>query len=426
MRAMTRWDIAALAINGIIGAGIFGLPSAAAAMLGPASPIAFIFCAMIVYVLVLCFGEVARQFKDTGGPYLYARTIFGSFVGFEVGWALWIARLSAFAANSNVLISYTGLFIPQISSGLIRVLVLVALTLVLTLINIRGIQGSAKLSDTFAVAKVLGLILFVAIGLFFVNWSNFSASLIPANANWGSAILLLVYAFTGFEATAVPAAEAKDPQSDIAWALLLALGVSAIIYIGVQVVAVGTVTGLASSQRPLAEAGRNFLGPIAGGAISLLACVSIIGNLSNISIVCPRLTYAFSERGDFPALFGKLHPKFGTPIVSIIFFAAIASILAISGTFVWLAAVSVVARLVNYVATCLAVIVLRRRATEKSKIRPLAGPASALLGIGLCIWLGMQSNSRDILSFLVAAAAGALLYLGGRFISFKKSVEVIS
>jgi amino acid transporter len=212
----------------------------------------------------------------------------------------------------------------------------------------------------------------------------------------------------------------------MAWALMLALGISAIIYLGVQVVAVGTVTGLASSQRPLADAGRSFLGPIAGAAVSLLACVSIIGNLSNISIVCPRLTYAFSERHDFPELFGRLHPRFGTPVISIIFFAVIASILAISGTFIWLAAVSVIARLVNYLATCLAALILRKQAPEKSKGGLLVRRVAPILGVGLCLWLGMQSSGRDIVAFVIAAAVGALLYLAGRLATAKKSVEVIS
>ena len=414
VRAMNRWDLAALAINGIIGAGIFGLPSTAAAMLGAASPIAFILCSIIVYVFVLCFAEVASQFRETGGPYLYARTIFGSFIGFEVGWSAWVARLSAFAANSNVLIAYLGFFVPQVTSGLPRAAVMIAVTAALAVINIRGIRGSAQVSDIFAAAKIFGLVLFGAIGLFFVNWTTFSTASVPSNANWGGAILLLIYAFTGFESAVIPAAEAKNPQSDMAWALILSLGISVIIYLCVQVVAFGTVPGLAASQRPLADAGRNFLGPIAGGVISLLACVSIVGNLSNIAIVCPRLTYAFSEQRDFPNLFGYLHPRFGTPVVSILFFAAIASILAISGTFVLLVTVSVIARLVNYAVTCLALPILRKRTPERSGFRIFLGPACSILGIALCIWLGMQAAARDILAFAMASAIGALFYFAGR------------
>jgi len=411
VRAMNRWDLAALAINGIIGAGIFGLPSTAAAMLGAASPVAFILCGLIVSVVVLCFAEAASQFTETGGPYLYARTIFGSFIGFEVGWSAWVARLSAFAANSNVMVAYLGFFVPQVTSGLPRAAVLIAVTAALALINIRGVRASALVGDIFAATKVFGLVVFAAVGLFFVNWTMFSTTGIPANPNWGGAILVLFYAFTGFEFTVVPAAEAKRPRSDMAWALILALGVSAVIYISVQIVAFGTVPDLASSQRPLAEAGRNFLGPIAGGAISLVACISILGNLSSIAMVCPRLTYAFAERRDFPAFFGRLHRRFDTPVASIVFFSVIAPILAISGTFLWLATVSVLARLVNYLVTCLAVPILRRRSPERSGYRILLGPVGPIVGIALCIWLAMQSTIHDFLAFGIASLIGALLYL---------------
>src|ERR1044071_4819644 len=131
VRAMTRWDLTALAVNGIIGAGIFGLPATAAKLLGYASPLSFILCAAIVFVFVLCFAEVASHFTETGGPYLYGRAIFGSFVGFEVGWSVWLARVSAFASNSNILVAYLSFFIPQVASGFGRAAVLISVPAVL-------------------------------------------------------------------------------------------------------------------------------------------------------------------------------------------------------------------------------------------------------------------------------------------------------
>ena len=300
---------------------------------------------------------------------------------------------------------------PQVTSGLPRTGVLIAVNAALALINIRGVRISALVGDIFAGTKVLGLLLFAMIGLFFVDWKVFSAAAIPANANWGGAILVLFYAFTGFEATVVPAAEAKRPRSDMGQALILAMGIAAVTYVSIQVVALGTLPNLAESQRPLADAGRNFLGPIAGGAISLVACISILGNLSNIALICPRLTYAFAERRDFPAFFGRLHRRFDTPVGSIVFFAVIASILAISGTFLWLATVSVVARLVNYLVTCLAVPILQKRSPEGRDYRILFGPVGPIAGVGLCVWLAMQSALRDVFAFGVACLVGAVLYM---------------
>ena len=411
VRAMTRWDLTALATNGIIGAGIFGLPSSAAQMLGVSSPVAFVLCAIVVYVFVLCFAEAAGHFTETGGPYLYARTIFGPFIGFEVGWSLWLSRVSAFAANSNVLVSYLGFFIPQVTSGLARAFVLVLVPFILAIINVRGVSGGARFGRILAAVKVGALVLFGAAGLVFVDWSRLSGMSFSPSANWGGAILLLIYAFTGFEHAVIPAAEAKNPRKDLAWALILALGICAAIYLAVQVVALGTVPDLATSQRPLADSALNFAGAIAGGLISLLVCVSVIGNLSALILVSPRLTYAFSERKDFPVLFGKLHPAYGTPAASIIFFAVIGSILAISGTFVWLVTVSVVARLANYLVTCLAVPVLRKRSVEPAQFQIPFGPVVPVTGVLLCVWLFTKAAWTDIRSFALASGIGALLYL---------------
>lgn len=408
---MGRWDLTALTINGIIGSGIFGVPSAVAKLLGVSSPIAFVVCAAIVYIFVLCFAEVASYFSETGGPYLYGQTAFGPFVGFEVGWSVWLARVSAFAANSNILVLYLGFFVPQATRSWGRAAVLIVVTLLLALINIRGIQAGARVGNAFAAMKVGVLSLFGIAGLFFVDWSRFKGFGLPDSTNFGAAVLLLIYVFTGFEYAVIPAAEAKDPKSHLASALIGGLGICAAIYITVQIVAVGTVPNLAESQRPLADAGRNFLGPVAGGLIALTVCVSIIGNLSAMMLISPRLTYAFAKGGDFPALFANLHPRRGTPVVSIIFFTATALVLAISGSFAWLATVSVIARLTSYAVTCAAIPVLRKRSDLKPGFQlPLAN-GFAVLGVGLCAWLVMQTTWRDIAVFLLAALVGGCLYL---------------
>jgi amino acid transporter len=413
LRAMTRWDLTALALNGIIGSGIFGLPATAAKLLGYGSPLAFILCAIIVYVFVLCFAEVASHFSETGGPYLYGRTIFGSFVGFLVGWSVWLARVSAFATNSGIFVSYLSFFIPQIGAGVSRAAVLIVIPAILALINIRGVGGGAKFGGAFAVMKVAALVLFGAIGLAYVDWARISSFSAPPNATWGIAILGLIYTFTGFEYAVIPAAEAKNPRRDLGWALIIALGVCTVIYLAVQVVALGTMplADLSQSSRPLADAGRNFLGPMAGGLIALLACVSIIGNLSALVLVSPRLTLAFSERRDFPAFFGKLHSTYKTPVNSIIFFTAIGSVLAIYGSFQWLVIVSVVARLGNYIVTCVAVPIMRRKSDEAPRFRLPLGPVIPVIGIVLCIWLFGEAPRDSKVAFLIACAAGALLYL---------------
>jgi len=411
VRAMTRLDLTALAINGIIGAGIFGLPSSVARLLGVSSPIAFVICGVMVYVFVLCFAEVASHFSETGGPYLYARTIFGPFIGFEVGWSVWLARVSAFAANSNVLIAYLAFFFPQFSSGAGRLAILAIIPAFLAIANIRGVKSGAQLGDAFAVLKIGVLSLFGIVGLFFVDWTRLSGMTLPDATNFGPAILLLIYAFTGFEYAVIPAAEAKDPRRDLAWALILALGICTLIYITVQVVALGTVADLPLAQRPLADSAQVFLGPVAGGVIALLVVISIIGNLSALMLVTPRLTYAFAEQRDFPAIFGQLHPSYSTPVVSIIFFAVASSLLAMYGRFEWLVAVSVVSRLGYYMVTCLAVPVLRRRPDSSAKFHLPLGATIPIIGLALGIWLLMQASAQNVIAFAGACVAGAILYL---------------
>lgn len=409
--ALTVWDLTALAVNGIIGAGIFGLPSLAARILGVSSPIAFVLCAAAVSFFVLCFAEVASHFSETGGPYLYSRAIFGPFVSFEVGWSAWLARVSSFAANSNLLLAYLAFFVPQVSSSSVRAFVLVFLAAILAIVNIRGVSPGAGVADVFAGLKVAALVLFGAVGLAFVDWTRFSDMSMSTNADWGGAMLLVLYAFTGFENAVIPAAEAKSPRTDTGWALILALGVCAAIYLAVQVVAVGTVPNLAASERPLADAAQTFVGPAGAGLISVLACVSVIGNLSGTALIAPRLTYAFSQRKDFPALFGRLHPTYGTPVASIVLFAVVASVLAITGQFVWLATVSVIARLTSYLVTCLALPVLRKRSLEPPAFSVPLGSLVSMIGIALCVWLLAQATWTDLRAFAVACVAGSILYL---------------
>ena len=394
MRALGRGDLTALAVNGIIGAGIFGLPSAVAGLLGNASPIAFIACAAIVGIIVLCFAEIASHFNATGGPYLYARSVFGGLVGFEVGWAVWLARVSAFAANSNLLISYFGFFVQGADVGWGRVAGITTLVAFLAVVNVRGVVLGAHIGDAFAIVKIIPLVAFGTIGLFF-EWDTFATLQVPESTSFGSAVLLLIYAFTGFEYAAIPAGEAKHPKKDISWALVYALGIAAVIYLAVQVVAVGTLPTLAQSERPLADAGRYFLGPVAGGVMALAALVSIFGNLSAVMLIGPRLTYAFAERGEFPAFFGRLHSRFRTPVGSIVVFALMVWLLALSGTFVWLATISVVARLGAYMVTCAAVPILRKRSEGRPTFQLMFGPLLPILAIVLGIWLYAQTNLDD-------------------------------
>jgi basic amino acid/polyamine antiporter, APA family len=188
IRGIRRWDLVAVAINGIIGAGIFGLPSKVYALIGSYSLIAFIVCALVVTLIILCFAEVSSRFSNTGGPYLYAREAFGPAIGFEVGWLMWLARLTAFAANCNLLIDYLGYFWPTALGPYWRESIIIAVVLVLALVNIRGVRNAALVSNVFTVGKLIPIVFFIAAGFFFIDPQNYSFADAPSYGAFSTSV----------------------------------------------------------------------------------------------------------------------------------------------------------------------------------------------------------------------------------------------
>ena len=219
IRGIRRWDLIAVVINAIIGAGVFGLPSRTYALIGSYSIIAFVACAIVVALIILCFAEVGSRFDATGGPYLYAREAFGATVGFEVGWLIWLARVTAFAANCNLMINYLGYFWNGATTPTWRTIIIVVFVTALALINVVGVRQSAIVSNGFAIGKLIPILIFIAAGMFFLNPQSFSLGNTPTSADFSKSVLLLVYAFTGFETATVPAGEMRDPQRNLPRAL---------------------------------------------------------------------------------------------------------------------------------------------------------------------------------------------------------------
>ena len=412
VRAIRRWDLVALAINSIVGAGIFGLPSEVFRRIGTYSLFAFIVCALVVSLIILCFAEVGSRFTETGGPYLYAREAFGPVVGFEVGWLIWVARVTAFAANSNLLVDYLGFFWPAAGTELGRAVTITLVVGGLTAVNLTGVRNAANVGNFFTVAKLLPLVLFISVGLFFIEPGNFSLAAKPPFGEFSVSVLLLIYAFSGFEMAAIPGGELKDPRRDIPRALLVAIGVVAVLYFLIQLVAIGTLPGLAGSSRPLADAGTRFLGRIGGAIISAGALVSIAGNLNVILLVASRLPFAMAERRELPHFLAATHPRFRTPHVSVLVTAGAVLALALSGSFVYAATISVIARLLSYAITAAALPVFRRRSSAPpAAFRAPAGVAVTVATLLLAGWLLSNTTGRQARDTAIAASFGLLLYL---------------
>ena len=406
VRAIGRWSLVALVVNSIIGSGVFGLPSVIAGLLGRASVLAVLLAGAAIAVVMACFAEVASQFTDPGGPYLYVRTAFGRLLGIQVGWLAWLVRIAAMAANANLFVVYLGEFWSGARQPVPRFLILTLLIGILAAINYRGVRVGTHVSDTFTVAKLLPLGLVCVAGAFYLvaHGAVPAAKVIPDGKAWLHALVLLVFAYGGFEAALMPMGEAKDPRRDAAFALFAALGLCTVIYVLIQWNVVGLLSDPGHSERPLADVARLVMGHSGSALLAVGALVSVYGNIGANILAIPRMTFALAERGDFPSLFGAVHPRFRTPYFSILIFALLIWLLALFGSFAGNATLSAVARLSYYGLVCAALPVLRKKQPHAAGFRLPGGVIFAALGMLLCFGLLVQTDLSH--SLILVATIG--------------------
>lgn len=411
VRAVSRWQIVGLSINDVIGSGIYLLPAATVLLLGPASLWAVLLAGLAVAMLVLCYAQAASYFDQPGGSYLYAREAFGPFVGFEIGWMVWLTRIASAAALSNGLADAVARFWPAAGSGTGRLAIIVGSLGLLTLINVIGIKSAARTGVALVIGKLLPLLLFVGIGMFYVDWSFAVSGQPPDLRNLGEAALLLLFAYAGFENIPAAAGEFKNPRRDVPFALITMIATVTLIYAAVQLVAQGTLPGLAQSQTPLADAAAVFSGETLALILTVGATISILGTNSNTMLFGPRVLYALAHDGFGPRLLAGIHPRFHTPAAAIITQGALALALALSGSFVQLAMLSVVARLFAYIGTTLSVLVLRRRHGHRTDVLQLPGGATIPV-IALLLSLGLLASAtwQNLVAAAFALLIGALIY----------------
>jgi amino acid transporter len=411
VRSIRKWDLVAVTINAVIGAGIFGLPSKIYALVGDYSLPAFLLCGFFAALIVLCFAEVASRFTATGGPYLYAREAFGPMAGFLVGWLMWIARVSAFAANTSIMLSYLGLFWPAVTSGPVRAVAVCALTLALTMLNLLGVREVATTTNILTVGKLAPLALLIVVGLFYVDTKNFSFGAAPAPLAFSSAMMLLVYAYTGFEMAVIPAAEIRDPHRDLPKAILIAIVLIAVFYILIQVVCIGTLPQLSVSERPLADAARHFLGQPGAAIITAGAVLSVFANLNIVLFSASRLPFAMAGRGELPRFLAAVNERFRTPHIAILLTATVMAALTLSGTFLYAVTISTIARLAIYAVTCAALPILRKRdRLSRPAFRVPAGVAVSVAVLLLTAWLLWNSTNRERRDTAIASTIGLIVY----------------
>jgi amino acid transporter len=411
-RAVGRWQLFGLSLNDVIGSGIYLLPAAAAALLGPASLWAVLLAGLAVSLLVLCYAQAASCFDQPGGGYLYAREAFGPFVGFEIGWMLVLTRISSAAALSNGLAEAVTHFWPGAASGVMRVAIVTGSLGFLVIVNVIGVRAAARTGVLLAIAKIVPLLLFTGIGFFAVDFAMAAPATdaIPLT-DLGKAALLLLFAYAGFENLPAAAGEYRNPRRDVPFALLAMITTVTAIYFAVQWVALGTLPGLAESQTPLADAAARFGGGWLALVLTVGAAVSILGTNSNTVMLGPRYLHALATDGFGPRALAAIHPRFRTPAAAIVVIGVLSLVLALSGSFVQLALLSMIARLVAYIGTAMSVLVLRRRyATRVDMLRLPGGPAIPVAAIVLSLGLLASASAANLVAGVVAILVGALIY----------------
>ena len=412
VRTIGRWSLAALMVNTMVGASIFGLPALIAAHLGKSSPFGFLVAFAVIAIIAACMAEVASQFRDAGGPYLYTKVAFGRFLAIQNGWLTWLSRIAAASAVANLFIIYSSEFLPGVTTAVARAAALLLLIGFLAAVNYRGVAGGNRLSNILTVTKVSLLAFFVIAGLaalaFRPEIRVNPASIDATSSAWFEAVLLMMYSYAGFDAALIASGETRDTRKDIPVALFSAIAATTILYITVQYLVIHTVPNAGASAAPVVDSARRFLPPWAVRIVAAGTLISAYGYLSANMLHTPRVTFAMGERGDFPAFFAKIHPRFRTPHVSILIFAALLLIFSIAGDFPGNAMLSIVSRLFVYGSVAAALPVLRKKHPVADAFRLPGGIFVSALALLITLILITRMHRGE---FLVIAATAALAFM---------------
>lgn len=413
LRALGRGALAAAVINSVVGSGIFGLPAPLAGLVGARSPLAVLAAGASIFIIVICFAEVGCRFDRAGGPYLYVRETFGPALGFQVGWLhIWTRLLSA-AAVLNVLASYLASLVPWVGTPVGRAVAITSAIGLVTAANLSGVRQAAWAVNAFTVAKLAPLIALAAMGLFHLDPSVLATQEV-ADPQWTSAILLLVFAFGGFESAVVAGSEIKNPARDTSFALLVAMAGVALLYCLVQLTVVGVLPRASEHAAPVSAALGQLMGPAGLTLGSVAVVISVYGWLTGFALMSPRIVFAMAEHGDLPQVLARLHPRTRVPAVSICVNAAVALGLGLIGGFGQLATFAAIARLGIYATTCAALIALRHARGPAATFRAPAGAALSVSGIAFCGWLLTTRSIAEAWFLPVIIGAGIAVWASSR------------
>jgi basic amino acid/polyamine antiporter, APA family len=417
VRAIGRFSLAALMVNLMIGGGVFEVPATVAGLLGSQSPIAYLVAAVGMGIIAACIAEVASRFQQVGGPYLYAQVAFGRFLGLQVGWLLWLTRVSAAAAVANVFLDYVLPLFSQAKESVYRIVLVTILIGSLAAINVRGVRIGTQISNLLTIAKLLPLMILLIGGFWFIHIHASLPSdvtgLHPIRA-WINAVVLIVFAYSGFEAALIPASEVKNPTHNTPVALMTAMIVVTITYSLLQVVVMRVLPNPAQTNFPLLAAARVMGGGSMAPIISAGALFSSIGYFAATMIATPRITFALAEQGDFPRWFAQIHPRYRTPYTSVLAFAAVVWVLSLRGTFRRNAILSATAHLFVYGMSCAALPVLRNKLPGQPGFRLPGGVVFAILGFAFAMILVSRMGKAELVALATTIVIAFLNWLAIR------------
>ncbi|MFQ5549298.1 MAG: APC family permease [Woeseia sp.] len=413
IRGIGIFGSAFLVLNGMIGAGIFALPSAVAARAGLLSPWLFLAVGVLTLTIVLTFAELSSYFRISGGPVLYATRGFGSLTGFSTGWIYYVSRVAALAANSNAMAVYLATVWPGFGVDPGRAVVILVVCGGLTLVNVLGVKDGVRTLAVFTFFKVIPLLIMILLGLQYVSPDLLFPESMPTIDDLGGTTLLLIYAFVGFETVLITTGETARPKVTIPKALILTMIATGFLYFLIVLTYVSVLGGAVDESKTLVDVGRKLAGPIGAIAITLTAIFSIGGNLASTMLAVPRATFSLAEHRLLPRWFGQIHDKFSTPANSVIFMGSLATILALSGTFAKLAIASSLTRLITYVVCIAALPVIKGKADHATIARAFKIPGGytiPLVSLILCLWVASHSSAESWQLVGILLAVGLGLY----------------
>ncbi len=415
-RELGKWDLTAIGVNQVIGGAVFLMAAPLATQIGAWSAIAVALVGILSLMIALNFAEAGSRFDGTGGAYLYTRAAFGRFFSFEVGWMMWVTRVTSWASVVNGLTTALAYYWPALGQdqpGLAREAVITSVVLTIMMINVLGIRQSAWVVNTLTVGKLTPLVIFIVLGLPYVAFDALRPEVALTWTQISTSALLLIFAYGGYEVVGVPAGETRDPRRAVPFAMIMTIVIVAIVMTLAQVVAMGTLPNIAGSQRPLADASLLFIGAWGALLMTTGAAVSMSGNNMGQALSGSRNLYALAEQGDLPTAFGRVHPRFHTPAVAIVVTSLVALGLALSGNFVTLAASSAVSRLMVYAGTCASVLVLRRQGPAAFTIP--GGPVIPVVALVISLAILGGATTLQLQVGLIALVVGAAMYLVARW-----------